>query len=151
MTDDLQIVWLVPYQAGELKVIASDGEIKLTKAIHTAGEAFSTALSSDKLNMRSNNKDVSHITIDIIDDEGRLVPRADNLVTLTLSGPGKIIGVENGDILDHGNHIATTRNVFNGKLMVLLQATDQTGDIRLSVSGENLKTKSIVIKSNGIN
>jgi beta-galactosidase len=151
MTDDLQIVWLVPYQAGELKVIASDGEIKLTKAIHTAGEAFSTALSSDKLNMRSNNKDVSHITIDIIDDEGRLVPRADNLVTLTLSGPGKIIGVENGDILDHGNHIATTRKVFNGKLMVLLQATDQTGDIRLSVSGENLKTKSIVIKSNGIN
>jgi beta-galactosidase len=147
MTDDLQIVWLVPYQAGELKVIATDGETALTKVIHSAGKAFSTELTADKMKIRSNNKDVSHITIDIIDNDDRFVPRADNLLSLKLSGPGKIIGIENGDILDHGHHIATRRKVFNGKLMVLIQATEQTGNITLSVSGESLQTQRISIKS----
>lgn len=147
MTDDLQIVWLVPYQAGELKVVAKTGRVEQTQVIKTSGKPYTVKLSADKLKVQPNQTDVSHITIDIVDEKGVFVPRADNAVVLELSGPAKIIGVENGDIIDHANHVATTRKAFSGKLMVMLQSTDTAGDISLKVSSKGLKTQTISVMS----
>lgn len=147
MTDDLQILWMVPYQAGELKVVASKGAITQTKTIYTAGNASAIKLSADRKQLAANRTDVVHIAVDIVDDQGHFVPRADNLVNLSLSGPGKIIGADNGDIFDLTHHIATQRKVFNGKLMVLVQASDKQGDIALTVSGKSLKSQTFTISS----
>ncbi|MDU0354205.1 DUF4982 domain-containing protein [Paraglaciecola aquimarina] len=141
MTDDMQIVWLVPYQSGELKVLAKGPNKVLTQVINTASSATSIALYPNKKSIRANKRDVVHVTVDVVDKQGRFVPNANNEVVFKLTGPGKIIGIENGDIVDLSHHLAPKRKAFNGKIMVLIQALDQTGKITLSASGQGLQAQ----------
>lgn len=147
MTDDLQIVWNVPYQAGELKVVAKEGDIVKTQTYYTAGQPDSVKLTADRYSLTPNQTDVAFITVDVVDNQGHFVPRANTMLSLKLTGPAKIIGVENGDILDHSHHVATNRKAFSGKLMVMIQSLDKAGDIRLKVSGDGIKSQSIGLTS----
>jgi len=58
-----------------------------------------------------------------------------------------LAGVENGDILDLEPHKVSTRKAFMGKVLALIQATDKTGNIKVTVSGEGLKSQQIIIKA----
>lgn len=147
MTDEMQLLWYVPYQAGELKVIAGNGKNIVSQTISTAGAAATTKLTSNRESVTANQTDTILFTIDIVDKNGHFVPRADNQVEFELSGPAKLLGAENGDILDLTQHKTTTRKVFNGKLRVFVQATGEQGSIKLTVRGENLVPKQIGIAS----
>ena len=56
---------------------------------------------ADRTEIGADGKDVSVFTAAIVDAEGRTVPTADNEMSFELSGPGKVIGVGNGDPTDH--------------------------------------------------
>jgi len=147
--DKMQLVWLVPYQAGELSVVAKrEGKVIVSKTIHSAGEAHSIAISADKLTVNANQTDVVHLTLDIIDKNGHIVPEANNRLNITIEGPAKLIGVENGDILDLEPHKVPTRKAFMGKVLALIQTTDIGGDISITVSGEDLLSQELTIQSN---
>jgi len=148
MGEDMQLVWLVPYQAGTLKVVANNsGKEIISKTIHTAGAPASSKITADKLLVNANQKDVVHLEIDIVDAKGHFVPEASNRLNFEIDGPGKLIGVENGDILDLEPHKVSTRKAFMGKVLALIQATDKTGNIKVTVSGEGLKSQQIIIKA----
>jgi len=148
MGEDMQLVWLVPYQAGTLKVVANNsGKEIISKTIHTAGAPASSKIIADKLLVNANQKDVVHLEIDIVDAKGHFVPEASNRLNFEIDGPGKLIGVENGDILDLEPHKVSTRKAFMGKVLALIQATDKTGNIKVTVSGEGLKSQQIIIKA----
>ncbi|WP_077338545.1 glycoside hydrolase family 2 protein [Pseudocolwellia agarivorans] len=147
MTNDMQIVWLVPYKAGELKVVARKGNIVKTQTIKTAGKPKTVLLSADKTTLSANQTDVAHITVDVVDVNGNFVPRADNRLTIKVLGPAKIIGTDSGDILDLTNSRANDKKAFNGKLMVLVQATDVAGDIKVEISGEGILPQTLKLLS----
>jgi len=88
-----------------------------------------------------------HLEIDVVDEKGHFVPSAANRLNFNVTGPGRLIGVENGDILDLEPHKVPTRKAFMGKVLALIQATDKAGDIKVTVSGEGLKSQQVVIKS----
>ena len=147
-SDDMQLVWLVPYQAGELSVIAkTKGKNIVSKTIHTAGSPHSIAIQADKLTVSANQTDVVHLTLDIIDKNGYIVPEASNRLNISIAGPAKLIGVENGDILDLEAHKIPSRKAFMGKVLALIQTTDVAGDITITVSGEGLTSQQLVIQS----
>ncbi len=146
--DDMQLVWLVPYQAGELTVVAkSDGKEVVSKSINTAKAPDSILITADKLAVNANQTDVVHLTLDVIDKDGHIVPEADNRINIKISGPGKLIGVENGDILDLEPHKVPTRKAFMGKVLALVQATENAGPITITVSSKGLRPTQIVIES----
>jgi len=146
--DDMQLVWQVPYQPGKLTVQAKQGsEVVLEQTRYTAGKPASVAISADKSIIKANKRDVVHLEIDVVDKQGYPVPAADNRLNFTLDGPGKLIGVENGDILDLEPHKVPTRKAFMGKVLALVQATDTSGDIIVTVSGAGLKSQQVVINS----
>ncbi|GLR69818.1 sugar-binding domain-containing protein [Agaribacter marinus] len=147
MTDDMQIVWQVPYTPGEIEVVARSKATELRKVIRTSGKPSSVNFFADKSTIQANKRDVVHVAVDVIDKHGVMVPNADSLLSFSLEGPGKIIGIENGDILDHSHHVAPERRAFNGKVMVLIQATDEEGDIRLSATSDGLVSKAMIIHS----
>jgi len=148
MGEKMQLLWLVPYEAGSLKVVAKSNEKEIvSKTIHTASEPTSTSISVDKLLVTANQHDVVHLEIDVVDEKGHFVPSAANRLNFNVTGPGRLIGVENGDILDLEPHKVPTRKAFMGKVLALIQATDKAGDIKVTVSGEGLKSQQVVIKS----
>jgi len=149
MTEDMQLVWLVPYKPGELTAVAKDASGKVIKehVVRSAGKPESTSILADKTVINANRRDVVQLEIDIVDAKGNFVPYADNQLTFDLSGPARLIGVENGDILDLSPHKVPTRKAFMGKALALIQATDQAGDIVVTVRAEGLQSKKITIKA----
>jgi len=148
MTDEGQIVWMVPYQKGELKAIAKNNSNPIVEIKHSSAEKATTIqLKSDKTSVTANRTDVVHIEISVVDENGTMHPDANNLIEFEVSGPGKIIGVENGDILDLSPHKVNYRKAFNGKCLLLIQTTDEKGtiEVKATSNGLQLSTKTITV------
>ncbi len=102
MPDKGHLAWAVTYQPGELVANAyTDGKLILTKSVSTTTAAKSVDLIANKTTLLADNVDVSVITVRVLDAEGREVPVADNNIRFTLEGPGKILGVGNGNPSSH--------------------------------------------------
>jgi beta-galactosidase len=141
MTKERQIVWKVPYEKGTLRVVSkNNGQEVCTKKIRTAGVPNTIDLKINKSKLKANKTDVARVEVSIIDSNGTVVPYADNLVHFQINGPGKIIGVENGDILDLSPHKVNYRKAFNGKCLLLVQTTDKKGVITIKAKSNNLRT-----------
>lgn len=148
MTDDLQLVWLVPYQPGSLKVVASDETgFGVEKSVYTAGKAAKIALLPHKVSMQANNRDVIRVEVNVTDASGNLVPEANQLIRFEITGPARNLGVENGDILDFSPVKAYQRKAFNGKCMIVLQSTFDKGSIYLKATARDLKTETLKLTS----
>jgi len=94
--------WKVIYQPGILmaKGYKSEKEI-LTNKVQTTGDVATLQLSADRNTINADGEDVSIITVQVNDKNGLSVPTADNQISFTLDGPGKIIGIGNGDPTSH--------------------------------------------------
>lgn len=94
--------WNVIYQPGVLMARGfKGGKEIMTNKVETTGEARSIMLSADRNSIIADGKDVSVITVQINDLKGLMVPMSDYPVSFSLDGPGKIIGVGNGDPVSH--------------------------------------------------
>jgi beta-galactosidase len=96
------VEWLVPYEQGTLlaRGYVKDKEV-ITEKVETTGKPATVRLIPDRTSIKADGKDVSVITVQVEDDKGRLVPVAANEITFDLQGPGKILGVGNGDPASH--------------------------------------------------
>ena len=94
--------WNVNYKPGELMAKGyNKGKLIVTQKIETTKLPASIELSSDRLTLNADGADVAIITVQVTDQKNRLVPTAGNDITFSLTGPGKIIGVGNGDPASH--------------------------------------------------
>ena len=148
MTRERQIVWNVPYASGTLTVVAHDADgNKLSKSYTTAGEATSVEMIVDRNEVTANETDVIHCEISIVDSKGTYVPNANQMITFDVEGPARIIGVENGDILDLSPHKVNYRKTFNGKCLLLIESTDKAGTITITAESKGFKSDVVKIKS----
>jgi beta-galactosidase len=98
MQKNSHIEWLVPYKAGSIKAVAFKNGKKLLEQVHeTTGEPVQLVLEPHKQAVSANGEDLAIFTVSAIDAKGRFVPTAQNHVSFEIEGPGKIIGVGNGD------------------------------------------------------
>jgi beta-galactosidase len=89
---------MVPYAPGVLLAKGyKDGQAIAEEKVETTGPAASVKLTTDRSSIEANGEDLSIVTVSLLDAAGRIVPVADNLIEFKLSGPGRIIGVGNGD------------------------------------------------------
>lgn len=136
--------WTVSYAPGKLEAIAYKKGKRLTAKVETTGTPAEIVVTPYKTTMLADGKDVAVINISIIDREGREVPHANNIIRFTVSGPGKIIGVGNGDPGSHEPDKcvegAWQRSAFNGKCQVIIQGDIKAGTIKFEASGPGLET-----------
>jgi len=149
MTSERQIVWQVPYKKGELKVVAkNNGSPIIEKTYKSAGEATKINLKTDKSTIQANKTDVVHIEVSVEDSENVILPDANNLIEFEITGPAKLLGVENGDILDLSPHKIKSRKAFKGKCLLLLQSTEDSGTIEIKANSEGLQSATLNISAN---
>ena len=141
-----QLVWRLTYVPGTIKAIATkEGEKPLIKEVRTAGTPVSIVLEPDRSLIHADGKDLSFVTVKVVDEEGVLVPYADNLINFCTQGEGFIAGVDNGSQTSHESFKANYRKAFNGMCLVVLQATKNPGRISLEASSEGLKPATVNI------
>src|SRR5207253_145625 len=104
-----------------------NGQTVATEAIATTGDPTGISLQPDRAAISADGRDVSMVTVAVVDSEGRTVPIAKNAVTFSVSGEGRIIGVGNGNPGSHEDDRASVRSVFNGLAQVIVQSTGPAG------------------------
>jgi len=136
----------VPYTAGTLQAVGyRNGQPVMTNTIETTGVPAAIALWPDRNTILADGRDVSVVTVAVLDSLGRVVPIASNLVNFAVSG-GAIIGVGNGNPSSHEpDKGSSQRAVFNGLAEVIIQSTNQTGSIVLNASSSGLTSTNITI------
>ncbi|RYE04829.1 MAG: DUF4982 domain-containing protein, partial [Sphingobacteriaceae bacterium] len=98
MPQNGHLEWTVNYAPGELKAIGyKAGKSTLTEIVKTTGSAANVQLYPHKNSIKADGKDMAIITVSAADKKGLAVPDADNEISFTLSGPGRILGVGNGN------------------------------------------------------
>ena len=146
MAEDLGLIWEVPYIPGKIKAIGKTKDKKtISKEVKTAGEPAKIILSADRNTIYADGRDLSFVTVKIVDKEGTLVSDANNLVKFEISGEGFIAGVDNGLQTSHEPFRADYRKAFNGMCLTVIQSNERAGKITLTAKSEGLEEASVVI------
>ncbi len=144
-----RLSWEVPYQPGTLKVVGyKDGKAATEKEIKTAGKPAKIKLIADRSEIQANGKDLSFITVQIEDKEGNLCPLADNEVSFEVSGAGKLQAVGNGDQTSLSSFQSNKRKAFNGKCLLIVGSTEQSGNVQIKATAIGLTSASLSITTN---
>jgi beta-galactosidase len=146
MPRNSHLQWSVNYEPGTLEAVAYKKGKKLTTKVETTGAATEVKITPYKTTIMADGKDVAVINVSVVDQQGREVPDADNMIKFFISGDAKIIGVGNGDPSSHEPDKcadgAWQRSLFNGKCQVLVQAGKNPGHISFDAKATGLWTGS---------
>ena len=136
----------VAYEPGVLEARGfRDGKPAAHGRVETTGAPHAVRLSADRPALRAGCRDVCVVDASIVDEEGRVVPVAENEVVFHVDGPGRIVGVGNGDPSSHESDQASHRRAFHGWCQAILQAGD-TGEIVLTASAAGLVASKVTLK-----
>ena len=148
----------IAYAPGTLVAVAKkNGKVVARHQIETTGEAVALKLVPDVETWHADGKDLMHVRIYAVDKKGRRVlnmkdAKAFDKLTFTVKGDANIVAVDNGNIASDELHIGKTqleksiqRNLFQGSALVILRAGNKPGKIELSVAGEKMKAKKLVL------
>ena len=150
----------IAYAPGALLAVArKNGKVVARHQIETTGEAVALKLVPDMETWHADGKDLMHVRIYAVDKKGRRVlnvkdAKAFDKLTFQVKGDANIVAVDNGNIASDELHIGKTqleksiqRNLFQGSALVILRAGDKPGKIELSVAGEKMKAKKLVLNT----
>lgn len=150
----------IAYAPGVLLAVArKNGKVVARHQIETTGEAVALKLVPDIETWHADGKDLMHVRIYVVDKKGRRVlnvkdAKAFDKLTFTVKGDANIVAVDNGNIASDELHIGKTqleksiqRHLFQGSALVILRAGDKPGKIELSVAGEKMKAKKLVLNT----
>ena len=139
----------VPYEPGTLRAVGLTGRKQVAVAeLHSAVEVTQISLSSDRNKIKANGQDLSYVSVELTDKNGVRNPKADNLVSFEVVGPGTIVGVGNANPVSLESFQVSLRKAWHGRCMVVVKSDTKTGKIILKTTSEGLKTASIEIYSN---
>lgn len=140
--------WRVHYAPGTLEARAVTGsKVVVTDKVETTGPPASLRLEPDRTKIAADGEDVAIVAVSVLDAKGRVVPVADNLVTFSLSGPGQIAGVGNGDPSSHEPDKASQRHAFNGHCLVIVQSGDKAGTMKLVAASPGLPSATLTVQA----
>lgn len=139
------IHWDIPFSAGELKVEAldKDGNVIADYAIRTSGRPYS--LSAKKIG--DNDTEISHVVINILDENGNIVKLGDNDITCRIEGPAELLGLEGSNDADMSNYNDNHQRAYRGQLLAYIRHDKPgNGPIKVTFTSPLLKPVSIQLR-----
>ena len=144
---DMKVMWRLKYAPGELKAVSrKNGKTVLEKVIRTAGAAARLELTADRSKINADGKDLSFVTVRVLDKDGNLVPDAANRINFKIEGDAEIRAVDNGSPISHESFQANHRKAFNGLALAIIKAGSKASKVILSASSEGLQAAHVQIE-----
>ena len=144
-----RLMWMdTKYEPGTVKVVAYNekGEAVAEKEIRTAGKPHHIELVADRQQIAADGRDLSFITVKVVDKDGNLCPDAQHSIKYTVKGAGFYRAGANGDPVSLELFHQPQMKVFNGMMTAVVQNNGKPGEITLTASGRGLKSAKIVVK-----
>ncbi|MCK7589064.1 DUF4982 domain-containing protein [Subsaxibacter sp. CAU 1640] len=145
-----RLMWMdVKYEPGTLKVVALDdnGQPVAEEEIRTAGNPYKIVLDSDVQTLKADGENLAFVTVSVVDKNGIPCPTANNQLDFKVKGKGSFRAACNGDATSLELFHKPTMKLFSGKLVVIVQSSEEAGNIELTVSSKNLKSAKMTLNS----
>ena len=139
----------LPYQKGELIAAAYDenGKEIARDSVRSFGDTSSFRLTPDKTSIPAGSEELIFVDISAVDKDGTPVGNANNRVFVSVSGAGRLVGLDNGDSTDYEQYKGTSRRLFSGKLLAIIAPVKESGEIILTVSSPALPDSVLKLKA----
>jgi beta-galactosidase len=148
MARDSHLAWNVPYAPGVVEARGSrDGKVVMTARRESTGAPSRIVVRADRQAISADSEDVAMFAVEVQDGQGRVVPTADSQIAFQVTGPGRLIGVGNGDPTSHESDKGETRKAFSGLCMAIVQSTKEAGTIILEATSPGLEAARVSIVS----
>ena len=144
-----RLMWMdTKYEPGEVKVVAYDeaGKAVATQIVRTAGRPHHLELSADRTTISPDGKDISFVTVRVVDKDGNLIPDDGRLLNFKVTGAGSFRAAASGNPASLDAFHLPRHHVFSGQLVALVQSAERTGEAVLTVSAKGLPSASIRIQ-----
>jgi beta-galactosidase len=140
--------WNIPYTPGTLLARGYHGTALAATAFdQTTGPPVRISLVPDRPVLYADGQDAAFVTVSVVDAQNRPIPDADNLITFQTSGSGKLLGLGNGDPSDHDPDNGTTRHLFSGLALAIVQASQSPGSITLTAVADGLPPATLTLRA----
>lgn len=154
MPRDGHLKWKAVYKPGKVVAVGyKGGKRVLTRTVETTGAPVKLVLEADRRELLADGRDVAVVTVKVCDAAGRVVPDASPSLSISLEGPGRIIGAGNGNPSYPGSdHPADPEcrefsfHAFNGLCQVLVQSGSEPAALELSVGSGGLQAGSLKLE-----
>ena len=143
-------MWMdTKYEPGTVKVVAYDenGKAVAETEMHTAGKPHHIELVADRNTIKADGKDLSFVTVKVVDKDGNLCPLADNEIKFKVKAKGYYRAGANGDPASLESFQEPHMHVFSGMMTAIVSSTEEPGKITLEATGKGLKKATIDIIS----
>jgi beta-galactosidase len=143
---EFKALFTVPYAPGTLKAVGLNGDRVVAESVlTTSGAPARLRLTEDHATLAADGQDLAFVVVEALDASGRPQLTANHEVQFTLSGPGTIAAVGNGDGTSTEPYVGTSRKLFNGRALVVVRATRQAGSIQLKAAADGLEAASATL------
>lgn len=141
--------WQVPYAPGEITAVAYDenGMEIARETEHSFGDPARIVLRPENTVIKADGRELLFVEIGMEDKEGYPVKNATNRVHVSVEGAGRLVGLDNGDSTDNDNYKATGRRLFSGKLLAVIAAKTEPGDIVVKVTSVGLPEETVTLSA----
>lgn len=145
--------WQVPYVPGEITAVAYDENgVEIARDTeHSFGDPARIVLKPESTVMKADGRDLLFVEVGVEDTDGYPVKNATNRVHISVEGAGRLVGLDNGDSTDFDHYKATSRRLFSGKLLAVIAATKEPGEIIVKAASVGLSEETLVLHAEGCN
>lgn len=144
---DGTLTWEVPFKPGVLRAVGRNGEQDVCEfTLKTAGPAARIVLLPDATHLSADGRDICHIEFEVVDEQGVRVPDAEHEITFNVNGPGRIIGIENGDLNSLDDPKDNVHKTYRGRGLAIFQAAREAGKVRVTARAQGLAEAVIEIE-----
>lgn len=136
-----RLMWMnTKYEPGTVKVVAYDknGKAVAEKEMHTAGKPHHIELIPDRSQIKADGKDLSFVTVRVVDKNGNLCPLAENEIQFKVKGAGTYRAGANGNPASLESFQLPKMKVFSGMMTAIISSDDKPGKITLEATGKGL-------------
>jgi beta-galactosidase len=141
-------MFTVAYAPGSLKAVGVNGDREVTtNVLQTVGDPVKIRLTADRKVLQADGEDLSFVTVEALDAQGRLQLNTSAEVKFAIIGPGTIIAVGSGDGRSTEAYQGNQRALFHGRALVVVRTARTSGSIRLSASAPSMASTQVNIRT----
>lgn len=140
--------WNVAFKKGTLTAKAyNGGNVVAEDTISSFGEAAKIVLKPEKTSMCADGRDLIYVEISTVDKDGNFVANARSRVNVSVSGAARLVGLDSGDSTDYDSYKGSSKRLFSGRLMAILQASFDSGNISVTVTSDGLEGADVALEA----
>ncbi|MBR7027671.1 MAG: DUF4982 domain-containing protein [Bacteroidales bacterium] len=132
------IVWYLPYRPGTLEAKGlNGGKVVASCSITTSGNTAGADVKADRESINADGQDLSFIAVQLVDQNGIPVQTDDKMVSVSVEGEGRLLGLDSGDLRREGSFAGNSLKTYFGRVQATVQSTRKAGKIivRIEVEG----------------